>query len=267
MNTGLEPCHALWIGERLGPVAGACLRSFVRVGHPVVLHCYDEPRDAPDGVVLSDAATLVPRDRVFTHAKTGSYALFSNYFRYQIMQRSLGLYVDCDVVCVRPVPTRSYLFGLQDVETINGAVLKLPSGSPLLGDLTALFDQGVFAPPWYSRQRRLTQYIKTLFGRHADLAHAPWGVAGPVALTWFAKKHGLRDWAQPMDVFYPVPHTEVSSFFDPDVTWESLITEQTCCVHLWNEKLRRENLHLQAIRPGSPLQRLLNDEWPVTPVM
>ena len=265
MTTELEPCHALWIGERLGPVAGACLRSFVRVGHPVVLHCYDEPRDVPDGVVLSDAATLVPRDRVFTHARTGSYALFSNYFRYQIMQRSLGLYVDCDVVCVRPVPTRSYLFGLQDAETINGAVLKLPSGSRLLGDLTALFDPGVFAPPWYSRRRRLEQYIKTLLGRPADLAHARWGVAGPVALTWFAKKHGLRDWAQPMDVLYPVPHTEVSRFLDPDVTWESLITEQTCCVHLWNEKLRRENL--QAIRPGSPLQRLLNDEWPVHPVM
>ena len=214
MTTELEPCHALWIGEWLGPVAGACLRSFVRVGHPVVLHCYDEPRDVPDGVVLSDAATLVPRDRVFTHAKTGSYALFSNYFRYQIMQRSLAC-MSTATSCVRPVPTRSYFFGLQDAETINGAVLKLPSGSPLLGDLTALFDQGVFAPPWYSRQRRLTQYIKTLFGRHADLAHAPWGVAGPVALTWFAKKHGLRDWAQPMDVFYPVPHTEVSSFLDP----------------------------------------------------
>ncbi len=78
-------CNAFWIGERLGPMAVACLRFFVRAGHEVVLHVYDEPVDVPEGVTVREAGLLVPADRIFRHQETGSYALFANLFRYKLL--------------------------------------------------------------------------------------------------------------------------------------------------------------------------------------
>jgi hypothetical protein len=258
----LECCHAVWIGDRLGPQASACLRSFVRAGHRLVLHAYDAIEDVPAGVELADAARIVPRERIFRHAATGSYALFSDYFRYRILQRGLGLYVDCDVVCVRPLVARGdYVFGYQDARTINGAVLKLPAESAMLRELLALFEQPVFAPPWFRRARRLGQHLKHLIGLQADLAHAAWGAAGPNALTWLAGEHGVRDRALSPEAYYPVPFEQAARFLDAGESWESLVTERTLCVHLWNEMLRRESC--VSPPPGSPLQRLIDGEWPL----
>ncbi|WOC15073.1 hypothetical protein [Pseudochrobactrum sp. MP213Fo] len=41
--------NSLWIGKRLGAVHAACLRSFIRHGHDVVLHAYGRPEDTLDG--------------------------------------------------------------------------------------------------------------------------------------------------------------------------------------------------------------------------
>lgn len=50
--------NTVWIGKKLGPVHAACLRSFVRHGHDVVLHCFELPEDTPEGVRFFDAARL-----------------------------------------------------------------------------------------------------------------------------------------------------------------------------------------------------------------
>jgi hypothetical protein len=257
----LEVCHALWIGPHLGPLGHACLRSFVHAGHRVVLHAYEAIDDVPAGVELADASAIVPRERVFRHVGTGSYALFSDYFRYALLQRGLGLYVDCDVVCVRPIEhAGDYVIGFQSADVLNGAVMKQPPNSPLLADLLALFEPGVFAPPWYPWPLRLKQYAKAVLGRPTDLQHAPWGSAGPTALTYLARKHGVTRFAAPVDVFYPVPHDQAARFLDPNVRAEWLITERTRCVHLWNEVLRE--CDFPRAPAGSLVQRLLADEWP-----
>lgn len=51
--------NSVWIGKKLGPVHAACLRSFVRHGHEVVLHTFERPEDTPDGVKIFDAKLLM----------------------------------------------------------------------------------------------------------------------------------------------------------------------------------------------------------------
>src|SRR4051794_39198783 len=94
----LDCCHAFWVGARLSAIAHACLASFVRIGHRVVLHSYDSVDNLPRGVECADANAIVPRHHLFVHVDTGSYSLFSDYFRYQLLARNPGVYVDCDVV-------------------------------------------------------------------------------------------------------------------------------------------------------------------------
>ena len=57
-------CNTLWIGPELGRVERACLRSFLRNGHPVTLYCYDEVAGVPEGVVLADAHEVLPAEQV-----------------------------------------------------------------------------------------------------------------------------------------------------------------------------------------------------------
>jgi len=253
--------HAFWVGPSLSALAHACLASFVRVGHRVVLHSYDAVDNVPREVESSDANAIVPRHRLFVHIDTGSYSLFSNYFRYQLLARSMGVYIDCDLICLRAIETTApYIFGLQDDDEINGAVLKLPADSPMLRDLSAIFERKVFAPPWYSRRTRVRQHVKAWLKRPADLAHAPWGSAGPTAITWYARRHGLAGLAQPQDVFYPVHWRDVGRLLDPSTSWSDLVTDRTRCVHLWNENLKQ---HPGSDPPkGSPLREFLDGAWP-----
>ncbi|WP_137389822.1 galactosyltransferase Lgt5 [Rhodoligotrophos defluvii] len=253
----LPVVHTFWIGPKLGPVATACLRSFLTVGHPVVLHVYDEPADTPPGIVLRDANEIVPRDRVVQHQQSGSYALFSDIFRYRLLRNGADLYADCDVFCLKPIPRNDYVFGYQDIRFINGAVLALPPQSELLQTLLSISEDPGFIPPWLSRakQRRL-RWAKRL-RRHPGLPALTWGSIGPLAITHFAKQLGVDHLAQPIDIFYPVSYWHFSLLLDPDLALSELVTTRSCCVHLWNELIREKN---PVVPPSSPLGRMLELE-------
>ncbi|MBC6417071.1 MAG: galactosyltransferase Lgt5, partial [Rhodospirillales bacterium] len=134
-------CHALWIGERLPPLARACLGSFLRFGHRVVLYSYGPLADLPDGIELKDAASVVRPERIVRHARTKSPALFANHFRYKLLEREPGYWIDCDLYCIRPLSiAENPVFGWQDRQYINNALLRFDAGSPLLASLTALYE-------------------------------------------------------------------------------------------------------------------------------
>ena len=78
-------CVTLWIGERMGAVERACLRSVMRQGHGVALYCYRTPHGVPAGVELRNAGEIVPESRVFT-GRNGSFAAFSDWFRYELLK-------------------------------------------------------------------------------------------------------------------------------------------------------------------------------------
>src|SRR6476659_583016 len=88
-------CVTLWIGDSLGPIERACLRSVLGHGHALTLYCYKEPIGIPAGVDLADASAILPESAVLRDS-TGSVALFSDWFRYELLQRGLGTWVDTD---------------------------------------------------------------------------------------------------------------------------------------------------------------------------
>jgi len=254
-NSDLPLVHALWIGEKLGPVAAACLRSFKRAGHAVVLHSYSDVADLPAGIQASDAALIVPRNRIIRHRKTGSFALFSDIFRYELLRRNEGsIYVDCDVYCVRPIPFADVIMGYERDGVINGAVLALPGNSGILADLLQAVNGRRFIPPWLSHSKATKLRLNRLLGRQG-IEYLPWGSLGPRALTYLAERHSLLDKAQPTDVFYPVDMDRITLLFDPELSIGDLITPRTKCIHIYNEVVRRQRL--VNIPPTSPLGRMI----------
>lgn len=206
MSNQLVDIHALWIGEKLGALSSCCLRSFIMRGHNVYLHTYENIEDIPVGVKIVDANNVIPKEKIFVHKKTGSYALFSDVFRYELLKKIDGVYVDCDVYCIKPLLKldSDYTLGYQDDFEVNGAVLGLPKDSLLLEALLNAAYDPFFIPPWYPTKKKRRLKIKKKFGLGKHVSNMPWGVIGPEAISYFVKKLELDNKVQPIDVFYPI---------------------------------------------------------------
>ena len=254
--------NAFWIGSRLGSVHAACVQSFVRHGHTVILHVYDEPEDTPAGVKLSNAENLLPRSKIFRNKQTGSLAAFSDLIRYEILRQGLGLYVDCDVYCIKPFQNAEYIFGSEDeAGHINNAVLKLPADCAVLTDLCKLKEITSPFLPWIYTpgkrfRRRIKFAVKRMFNRDScSLENLPFSALGPHALTYYLKKHHLYEKALPIDVFYPLHWTQVHHLVDPNFRIESVLSDNTVGLHLYNEAMRRAPN--EPIRKGCTLDRVV----------
>jgi hypothetical protein len=73
-----DDVNAIWIGDPMGPLHAACLKSFMGVGYRVILHAYSRVADAPPGVEYFDANKLMSSESIVRHSKTGSLALASD---------------------------------------------------------------------------------------------------------------------------------------------------------------------------------------------
>jgi hypothetical protein len=137
--------QGFWHGPPLGPVRTACLRSFVAQGHRFVLYTYDEV-DVPDGIVTEDASSVIPRSELFHFENpfTGRPDLgpFSDLFRFRLLHRTGGWWIDVDTVCLTPeIPEVDAAWAPENPEVhpraVGTAHLALPAGSELTATLEA----------------------------------------------------------------------------------------------------------------------------------
>jgi hypothetical protein len=232
-----ETFNTLWIGGDLGRVERACLRSVVRQGHRLRLWYYAPLSGIPDGVEIADAREILPADRIVCY-HNGSFALFSNYFRYALQRAGAGLWLDADVYCLRPLEFDDpYLFGWQLDHAVGTAVLRLPPDAPFLPLLMETFE-GKIIPPWATEKQR--KRAQNLLARNGDisLAMMGWGFTGPKALTHCVLAHNLEHCAKPPSVFYPTSSADVGWTRDPTASVDRVIAADTVAVHLWNEKIK-----------------------------
>ncbi|MFC0819813.1 galactosyltransferase Lgt5 [Moraxella marmotae] len=252
---------ALWIGNHLNPIAHACLQSFLKCGHTVHLYTYDEIDNIPAGITVCDGNQIIDHSKIIKHKKSGSFALFSDIFRYELLKKTANIiYVDCDVYCLKPVfiPEHGYLYGYESASYINGAVLALPKDSPLLNILSNLGQSSNFVPEWYSTYNKLRLKIKRLFGYAKDITEMGWGVIGPSAITHYANKLNVANLAQAPEVFYPIHHEQTHKLLDENIKIDDIISDDTLCVHLYNETLR--SVDLSKIAQNSILAQMLRGE-------
>lgn len=230
-------CVTLWIGERMGAVERACLRSVMRQGHGVALYCYRAPDGVPAEIELRDAVEILAESEVFT-GRNGSFAAFSDWFRYELLKRGLGTWVDTDMYLLHPLEMRApYLFGEESPGIINNAILRLPANSPIIPHLLKPFREGAIPRGLTWRQRLPLQRRRILAGQ-IDLGQLPWGSTGPLALTALARELGLMPYALPSETFYPVRWEDAGWIRNPALELEEMTTPRTVAIHLWNECIR-----------------------------
>ena len=243
----------------MGAIHSACLRSFIRHNHKVRLWVYEKPVDAPRGVEFCDASELLPKSRMVTFSRRGSHmgspAIFADFLRYELLKRNFGLYVDCDVYCVRPVEDHQYIYGYEDNSTVNNAVLKIPADSVALDGLCALKDQKAFIPPWFSKGRQLRYKLRAMAGNPVPIQNMPWGSTGPEAVTWYLTQADIIKHAAPIDFYYPVHFGQAALFLERGLSVADLITPRTHLLHLYNEKIK--HVPVEQIAADSPVGEIL----------
>ncbi len=175
-----------------------------------------------------------------------------------MLKADRGLWIDCDVLCLRPIADARHIFGVEDEQNINSAILKLPAEDPVLDDLMAIFTERGWMPPWASRWQRLRYTLRHRFEPGFGVADMSWGMTGPRALTWYLRQRGLADLAAPIEVFYPIGCHEMHLLTEADVSQaKARITPKTACVHIWNQSLAKAG----PPQRGSLVSRIFDGSW------
>lgn len=91
--------HLLWVNGSLSKLEKLSLESFVQSGFDVNLWTYAELGPIPEGVTVRSANDVVNETEVFL-TKQGSFAPFSDFFRYKVLIKEPGLWSDLDVICL-----------------------------------------------------------------------------------------------------------------------------------------------------------------------
>lgn len=215
------------------------MTSFVANGHDVRLHVYEEPADVPAGVTLVDAANVLPRSSLFLHARSASFAIFADWFRYKLLYEQGGLWVDTDVVCLRPFDhARDEIYAWQDERVINNAVLGLPRGHKLAAWMVECCERPNRWRPYDTvkiRRRKLLRRFRPGGGGQ----RIKWGESGPAGLTQAARHLGCSEQALPFWHFYPIHYLNWRAVFDSSLRDNPQLVGASYGLHLWNEMARR----------------------------
>lgn len=235
----LQDLASLWIGKTLGPMERASLGSMTRAGHRVILYSYEPLSDVPDDVELRDAADILPCKRILVYRdkRKPSPALHANLFRYALLQATDAVWVDLDIILLRPLPVRDYLMGFETDASVNNAVLRLPRQSPTLQQLSAFSPSTRGVAPHITGARRLKYWLRTL-GRGYPIEKWAWGSTGPKALTLYLARNGELRHAMPRSAFYGIGVHDHGQFLEPG-RWRLRDFDQSMRgLHLWGSRIR-----------------------------
>lgn len=135
--------HSLWIGSSLSPLELLTLHSFTHFGHHFYLWTYNEIlTQLPQNVFIKNAEEIIPKSNVFKYKHSnqyghgkGSYAGFSDLFRYALLYKYGGWWVDMDVTCIRELSFKEpYIFRSHHELNIVGNLIKCPPKSDLMNN-------------------------------------------------------------------------------------------------------------------------------------
>ncbi len=228
--------HGMWIGNTISNMELLTIKSFIAHGHQFYLWVYDNPEiDNISGLVLKDATEIIPRSYVFSyknknkygHGK-GSYAGFSDIFRYKLLYEYGGWWVDMDVTCLKAFDFKGpYVFRQHHNMSVVGNVMKCPKGSNVM-------------------KSSYEKAIKEVDAENTDW-HKPISI-----LNEFIVLNKLTDYIR-KDLSYPDDWRVIRSFIKRNVEYDSCFY----FIHWLNEEWRARNLSKDRYRYNSLLGRLM----------
>lgn len=227
--------QGLWVGDRLSTMERICIQSFLRNGHPFHLYTYDDVEGVPPEV------TVLPAEVIAEPHCIGLFqnlANFSDYFRYCLLWRNGGWWVDLDTYCLKPFEfSEPYVFSSQLViegtnDEVNAGIIKVPAQSNFM---------------------RSCLDVVT----HVDTTTNEWPALGPAVMLQMVQQFGFQHFVQPHGVFCPLNYFEAPGNLIAPGTGSVRFPDETRAIHLWNEEWRRAGADKDAEFPPDSLYERL----------
>lgn len=229
-----DTIQSLWVGNRLSAMEQLSITSFLANGHPFHLYTYGDVANVPAGTTVLDANCILPESSVFQTLGGwghGSYAGFSDLFRFKLLMEKGSWWSDTDVICLKPfnIPTDYVLTGAAPIYT--DAIMKVPANSAFIRWLYA---------EAYRRQS-------------VDM---PWGTIGTRLITEAIAEFSLERFLYRPQLFFPIDDQMLVA---PNRVQEiDELCEGSFGIHCYNELWRQSGRDKDGNYPADCLyERLL----------
>lgn len=190
--------NSLWIGDNLSPQHVMSINSFLQNGFKYNLYTYDEVKNIPSGVNVLDGNVILPESRIWVYKKgfnKGGLSGYSCEFRYQFLYNNGGLFVDTDIVLLKPLNlNKKYIF-----------ISELNEDGDTITTNSLIYSQSTTASIWSEALDDISYRNK------ARLRH---GEVGPILLNNIVNKHKLEKYVLQPNLFCSIAWYETIKLLD-----------------------------------------------------
>lgn len=231
----------LWIGGDLNPLAVVSIKSFLAHGHRIQLFAYDKITNIPEGTIERDGSDIV----LYEEMKNWSHdpAKFSDYFRYCLLHKEGGFWLDADFICIsEEVPYEEFYWAQSDQGAIMGGALALPKGHELTKLLTYFSQDPRLSTPFnYSYSDFRQSLVHRMLTREEAIKESPLWINGPNYLEAAIKHYNYGYLTRSMAEIYPVPWGVWTWLYDDEnITLNHRIFYNTWAIHCWNAMVEND---------------------------
>jgi len=148
------------------------------------LKVYDKVKNIPESAIIKDANGIIPQNEMFVDG-FGGYVNFSNRFRYKMLYKIGGWWVDMDTICLKPFDFETdYVFSSETSDPfsrklVNTTYIRSLPGAKFLNDCLDFLDK-----------------------RGIENLH--WGELGVNLISRMIFRNGLGEYVKEPEIFCPV---------------------------------------------------------------
>lgn len=239
--------QSLWIGAPLSKLEQLTIQSFLHHGHAFHLYTYAKVGNIPAGTVVKNGGDILPPECIFRDDH-GSVAGFSDWFRYALLAKRGGFYVDMDTVCIKPFQfdadshRTDIIVGLEKPGLAGTAVIGIPKNPDdhppheifaRLRDACATFPKIM---PWDSNKTKLRKLRRMLSLKRAREDVRYGSVGGPLPFTDALRYFDLLKSAKSPHTFFPIQSPDWHSIFDETFANGFPSHADTFALQWWNSR-------------------------------
>lgn len=233
--------QSLWIGTSLSIIEQLCIKSFQYYGHTFTLYTYNDIESVPEGTIVKDANEILAEEFIFT-SHNGSVAHFADWFRWTLLYKKGGAWVDMDLIALRPFDFKhEIVFGDEIYGSPAIGMLKFPKGHFLTKYMADICKKPNMILKYDPFRTRVKKVLRMLSGNNRN--RIGWGEAGgPVGFRKALLHFDLMKYSEPVYAFYPIEDRAWQVIFDDTYkSYPSMLCKESYAIHLWNEHIRRDS--------------------------
>jgi hypothetical protein len=227
--------HMFWAYGGFSKMENLCATSFIKNGFDLNIWTYGKNEIILKGASVRDAREILPESLVFLN-QAGSFASFSDLFRYSILCLYGGLWADTDVVALKPakkLPQSPFLVtqrGLQGELMVNNNIIFNPI-----------------------RQHGNLIDLARVYAERFPKNEITWGEIGPSLLTAIVQAHPKHGF----NIFPPSFANHVNFFDCPNMfineETDFIFSDDIYFLHMFNEMWRRSGVDKNSQFPNDCL--------------